>query len=247
MMNRQQKGARQGLAKRGGELFLCELYQSVQGEGLLTGTDCVFVRTSGCNLRCDFCDTPWSSWQPEGRHETIEAIVQQVLALESQHVVLTGGEPMLQRDVVPLTKSLTEAGLHITIETAGTVDRPVACDLMSISPKLSNSTPGRQRAGRWSDRHEATRSCPTVIMSLLKRYEFQIKFVVDQPKDCDEILQWLECFPQIPDERVLMMPQGIEQSELEKKESWIREFCERHGFLFCPRMHIVWFGNQRGT
>ncbi len=232
-------------------MFICELYKSIQGEGLLTGTKSVFVRTSGCNLRCDFCDTPWSSWEPEGDHVAVEEIVQRCVDLvagdDQGFVVLTGGEPMLQDDIVPLTQKLANADLHITIETAGTIDRPVQCDLMSISPKLANSTSPVERAGRWAEKHEQTRHRPQVIEALTSRYPYQLKFVVDHPDDCEEILDYLEQFPSIPADRVLLMPQGVDQAELQAREPWIREFCEKHGFGFCPRMHIAWFGNKRGT
>ena len=228
-------------------MFICELYKSIQGEGLLTGTESVFVRTSGCNLRCGFCDTPFSSWDPEGEELAVERIVQDCQQLECRHVVLTGGEPMLQKDAVGLTRALQEAGLHITIETAGTIDKPVHCDLMSISPKLSNSTPDLNRAADWRARHEKTRHQPNVIRALLDRYEYQLKFVADQPEDCVEILDYLEGFPEIDAERVLVMPQGVKEDKLTARESWIREFCDAHGFRLCRRMHIVWFGNQRRT
>lgn len=228
-------------------MFICELYKSIQGEGLLTGTESIFVRTSGCNLRCDFCDTPFSSWNPEGVQQSVAEIVQTCRSLDCSHVVLTGGEPMLQKEVVDLTRLLGSAGHHITIETAGTIDRNVVCDLMSISPKLSNSTPDESRAGKWRQQHEQNRHRPEVIKALLQRYEYQLKFVVDQPDDCQEILTYLRPFPGIDPSRVLLMPQGVQESELAAREPWIETFCTEHGFSLCRRMHIVWFGNKRGT
>ena len=228
-------------------LFICELYESVQGEGLLTGTPSIFIRTSGCNLRCQFCDTPFSSWNPEGESVPGEEIVRKCLAMESRHVVLTGGEPMLQPAIEPLTRELSANGFHLTIETAGTVDRDVRCDLMSISPKMSNSTPAPERAGPWSQRHNQQRDRPQVISALIDRYACQVKFVVDSPSDVDEIVAYLERFPQIDRQRVLLMPQGTDAGELAEKEAWIRPLCEQRGFRYCPRMHIVWYGNRRGT
>ncbi len=154
---------------------------------------------------------------------------------------------MLQKEVADLTVSLKAAGFHITIETAGTIDKPVACDLMSLSPKLSNSTPSAVRAGAWQARHEARRHQPQVIRNLIARYPYQLKFVVDQPRDGQEIVEYLAEFPEVEAERVLLMPQGVEQSALLEKEPWIAEFCQQQGFQMCRRMHIVWFGNQRGT
>ena len=146
---------------------VAEIYRSIQGEGQLTGTESVFVRASGCNLRCWFCDTPHASWSPEGRDLSVDEIVAAVEEWDCRHVVLTGGEPMLFAELIPLAERLHEAGRHITIETAGTLLLPVACDLMSISPKLGNSTPSVARDPRWSRRHERVRHAPDVIRSLI--------------------------------------------------------------------------------
>src|SRR5579875_1962049 len=105
---------------------------------MLVGTPSVFVRTSGCNLRCTWCDTPYTSWNPEGNEQSIGEICERVLTSGARHVVLTGGEPMIAPEAVALTRAFRDSGLHITIETAGTVFIPAACDLMSISPKLTN-------------------------------------------------------------------------------------------------------------
>jgi len=120
---------------------ISEIFYSIQGEGMLAGVPSVFVRTSGCNLRCTWCDTPYASWKPEGDDLPLDAILSDVRLRRATHVVVTGGEPMIQDEIVRLTERLKELGLHITIETAGTVYQPVICDLMSISPKLANSTP----------------------------------------------------------------------------------------------------------
>src|ERR1700716_933574 len=118
---------------------ISEIFYSVQGEGILVGVPSVFVRTSGCNLRCTWCDTPYTSWQPEGEECALEQIVAEVERYPARHVVITGGEPMIAPEIVTLTQMLRERQRHITIETAGTIFVPVACDLMSISPKLANS------------------------------------------------------------------------------------------------------------
>ena len=126
---------------------IAELFYSLQGEGSLVGVPSVFIRTSGCNLRCVWCDTPYTSWQPEGAEQDLDQILSAVRSFQAaRHVVVTGGEPMIAPEIVPLTERLRALGLHITVETAGTVFQPVACDLMSISPKLSGSTP----TGPWS-------------------------------------------------------------------------------------------------
>jgi 7-carboxy-7-deazaguanine synthase len=241
---------------------IAEIFRSLQGEGLLTGVPSVFVRASGCNLRCGFCDTPYTSWEPEGEDFSIDEILAQVDALITQpapdflaghstedchHAVLTGGEPMLFAELVPLAAALKKRGLHITIETAGTIYQSLNCDLMSISPKLSNSTPPVERDARWHRRHEKSRHAPEVIRRLVADYPYQIKFVIGSPADCEEMETWLAEFPEIDRSRVLLMPQGIDLAELAEHASWLEPFCRGANLHFCPRKHIEWFGLARGT
>ncbi len=226
---------------------ISEIYRSVQGEGVLTGTTSAFVRTAGCNLRCWFCDTPFASWYPEGEDLSVEEILERIRQLASSHVVLTGGEPMLFAETIPLCEGLRAAGQHITIETAGTLFLPLACDLMSISPKLSNSTPDEDLADRWRVRHEHSRHVPDVIRKLVAEYDYQFKFVIGQPADCDEVLRYLDQFPEIDRSRVLLMPLGIDIDELDRIGAWLESYCEQHAFHFCPRRQIEWYGLRRGT
>jgi 7-carboxy-7-deazaguanine synthase len=275
---------------------IAEIFRSLQGEGCLTGTPSVFVRTSGCNLRCGFCDTPYTSWEPEGEDFSVDEILQEVDRLlqddgmgngeesgvrsqESEidnssfivhhssfsspahpltpspahssapcrHVVLTGGEPMLFAELVPLAAALRRRGLHITVETAGTLYLPLACDLMSISPKLGNSTPPASRDLHSRERHERSRHVPEVIRQLVQDYEYQIKFVIDSPQDCQEVETWLGEFPEIRRARVQLMPQGVDRQALAQLGQWLEPYCREHELQFCPRRHIEWFGNVRGT
>ncbi|MCI0361236.1 MAG: 7-carboxy-7-deazaguanine synthase QueE [Planctomycetaceae bacterium] len=228
---------------------IAEIYGSLQGEGLLTGTPSVFVRASGCNLRCWFCDTPYTSWEPEGEDWSVEEIVGEVERQRGPtlHAVITGGEPMLFAEMIPLCDRLHAAAWHITIETAGTLFLPVHCDLMSISPKLVNSTPPAERAGKWRERHDRTRHQPQVIRRLMGAYDYQLKFVVDQPADLDQVQAWLAEFPEARRDRVLLMPQGIDAASLAAKGKWLGQYCREQGFVFCPRKHIEWYGAKRGT
>jgi 7-carboxy-7-deazaguanine synthase len=226
---------------------IAEIYRSVQGEGLLTGVPSVFVRASGCNLRCWFCDTPFASWRPEGRDMSTDEIVAHVEEWETQHVVVTGGEPMLFSELIPLCERLRAAGRHVTVETAGTLYLPVACDLMSISPKFSSSAPSAEAHPHWHRRHERERHRPDVVLRLVTEYEYQLKFVIDSREDLERVGEYMAEFPGIDCERVLLMPQGIEQAELEARAEWLRPYCEAEGLVFCPRKQIEWYGPVRGT
>ena len=210
---------------------------------MLAGVPSVFVRTSGCNLRCTWCDTPYTSWQPEGEERSLESIVEEVNGYGAAHVVITGGEPMIAPQVAELTRILTQ---HITIETAGTVDAGVRCDLMSISPKLANSTPRDREGGRWAAQHERLRYQPDVLKGLIGRYPYQLKFVVAEPSDVAEVRGVVTAIG-ASKERVLLMPEGIEPGVLAERGRWLAEICKRDGFRFSPRMHIELWGNRRGV
>ena len=228
---------------------IAELYLSRQGEGQWAGQPSVFNRASGCNLRCWYCDTPFASWVPEGEDLSVEEILAQVeqVADGCRHVVITGGEPMLFAELVPLTQRLADAGWTITIETAGTLDLPVACHLMSISPKMSNSTPSAVHDSRWHVRHDRSRHVPAVIQRLTLDYPFQMKFVIDQPSDLDEMTAYLSSFPHIPRSSIYLMPLGTDPTDLSHRTSWLSPYCHTHGYHFCPRLQIEWYGFTRGT
>jgi len=225
---------------------ISEIFYSIQGEGMLTGVPSVFVRTSGCNLRCVWCDTPYTSWSPEGAEMTIEEILTPVRSFPAQHAVVTGGEPMIAPGIVELTEGIRGLGLHITIETAGTVFQPVACDLMSISPKLENSTPFEREGGKWVAQHERVRYQPEVLRQLITEYEYQLKFVVASPEDITEIATMLDDI-HADRTRVVLMAEGTTSEVIRERAAWLAEICKQEGFRYSPRLHIDLWGNKRGV
>ena len=221
---------------------IAELFYSLQGEGSLVGVPSFFIRTTGCNLRCAWCDTPYTSWDPEGTELSLREILDEVRAHPARHVVVTGGEPMIAPEIIPLTERLHDLGLHITIETAGTVFHPVACDLMSISPKLANSTP----SGRWAAQHDRLRIQPDVLMKLIERYDYQLKFVIEKPEDLGEVRALVDAL-QAPPGRVILMPEGTSPERLHERGTWLAEICKEEGYRFSPRLHVDLYGNRRGV
>jgi len=224
-------------------LRIAELFYSIQGGGSLVGGPSVFIRTSGCDLRCAWCDTPYTSWQPEGSDLTLDRILDEVKAHPARHVVVTGGEPMIAPDVVPLTVRLRSLGLHITVETAGTVFQPVACDLMSISPKLANSTPPDSH---WAARHERLRINLDTLQELMARYDYQLKFVIEKPDELGEVSALVEDL-KADLGRVILMAEGTDRERLRERAIWLAEICKDEGFRFSPRLHVDLYGNRRGT
>ena len=224
-------------------MLIAEIFESIQGEGPFAGTPSLFVRTSGCNLRCSFCDTPYTSWKPEGKEHDWEEIATLVAAGDTPHVVLTGGEPMLIPDIEPLSNACGALGRVVTVETAGTVYRDMHCDLMCISPKMSNSTPDD---AVWKTRHEETRHNPDVIARLVEQYDSHFKFVIDRPEDVNEVVEYLANISSVSADHVWFMPQATTAEELAAKTEWVEELASEHGFRFSSRLHIEEFGNVRG-
>ena len=227
---------------------IAEIFHSIQGEGLLAGVPSIFIRTSGCNLRCHWCDTPYASWKPEGPEMSIEEILNKISGWDCNHIVLTGGEPMIAPALPDLTETLKKQGKHITIETAGTIfPNGIPCDLASLSPKLSNSTPSLELDPAWAKKHEATRLQPKVISEWISKYTFQLKFVVSSELDLAEIKDLLSRLPPVPLPQILLMPEGIDVKTLATRSPWLVDICKREGFRFCPRLHIELFGHTRAT
>jgi len=225
---------------------ISEIFYSIQGEGMLTGAPSVFVRTSGCNLRCAWCDTPYTSWSPEGEDMAVDDILAAIQEYPAQYVVVTGGEPMIAPNIVPLTQGIRRQDLHITIETAGTVYHPVVCDLMSISPKLANSTPHEREGGKWAAQHERLRFQPEVLKQLMSEYLYQLKFVVAAPGDMKEVATMIK-ETGADRSRVVLMPEGTTPEAIRERAPWLTEICKREGFRYSPRLHIDLWGNRRGV
>jgi 7-carboxy-7-deazaguanine synthase len=226
---------------------ISEIFYSIQGEGRLAGTPSLFIRTSGCNLRCVWCDTPYTSWRPEGSSWSLVKILERVNQYPTRHVVITGGEPLLATEIEELTIALKDQRRHVTIETAGTIFKPVYCDLMSLSPKLVNSTPWKRMKGKFAAMHEKRRVNLPVVQAYLDAYECQLKFVVDRKEDFFEIQNIIGRLKDVDPSRVLIMAQGTTKKQLSEKTRWLVDECLHYGYGFTPRLHIELFGNRRGT
>ncbi len=231
-------------------MLISEIFYSLQGEGELTGVPSVFVRTSGCNLRCAWCDTPYASWNPEGEQRSVAQVVAEVEShAVAQHVVLTGGEPMIAKEIHELAAELKKVGRHLTIETAATVaPGGIACDLASLSPKLLNSAPDSVEHGAWRKKHEATRWQPEVVRAWIDAYPYQFKFVVARPEDVEEMEHMLAAVHrEIPRHKVLLMPEATTLERMRSRAGWLSELCKARGYRYAHRLHIELYGNKRGT
>jgi 7-carboxy-7-deazaguanine synthase len=225
-------------------VYIAETFTSLQGEGILVGVPSFFIRTSGCNLRCRWCDTPYTSWLPEGERRSTRELVDEANQSGVGHVVVTGGEPLLQRELGDLTSRLRAHRLHVTVETAGTVDPDFECDLLSLSPKTGNSDP----QGRWRNRHRRLRSDIAPMRRLVARFpDHQLKFVVTDGDDIREVLELMAGLGRIEPTRVLLMAEGRSAAEVTAKAPLVAALCSEHGFRYTPRLHLDLFGGGRGV
>lgn len=243
------------------------VFYTLQGEGPLMGMPSLFVRLDVCNLKCrwgdTYCDAFYTSWEPSGERVPGNQLWDEVRKALDAHpatgLVITGGEPALQPDVVRmLTRNVEERNVRLalpfhqrvrmtTLETNGTkyiADHGLT--LVCLSPKLSTSTPV---GSQYEKVHERNRWQPDVIRQWMQDgVEYYFKFVVDTPRDLDEVGAMLRDVNQPLDpERVCLMPQGTDSKVLWERGRWLAEECKRLGVRFAPRLQIDLWGNTPGT
>ena len=245
-----------GVGAPGGDaLPVNELFGSLQGEGKLAGVPSVFVRTAGCNLRCWYCDSYHTSWEPTGAWQSVEDVFAAVGDHDANHVVLTGGEPLVHEASVTLLERLEAAGYHTTVETNGTIPCKAPVDLASVSPKLTNSSPTAERDpagdGEWADRHDDRRIDVGAVSSLLEAHPFQLKFVVTGRADLEEVERLLERIRAatavtVADTDVLLMPEGATRERLEETRTEVAELAAERGYRYTPRLHVDLWNDAPG-
>jgi len=221
-----------------------EIFYSLQGEGFLAGAPSVFIRLAGCPLRCRWCDTKYAQDATAGDEYDIAEIVRIVKKPRCRRVVITGGEPMTQKDLPQLARKLKAADKHITVETAGIAYIPdMPCDMMSISPKLSNSIPADAKLAAM---HEDSRLDIAVLAELIDNYDYQLKFIVDSVNDLPEIQETLERIEHVDPEKVMLMPQAATKDELQAKSPMVAEMCKMVGLAFSQRLQVLLWDNDKG-
>ncbi|MBU1260361.1 MAG: 7-carboxy-7-deazaguanine synthase QueE [Planctomycetes bacterium] len=219
------------------EIQISEIFYSIQGEGLLAGRASVFIRLAGCPLRCNYCDTKYALDARAGTKMSIDEIMKKVMKHSPKYAVITGGEPMISPHISLLCEKMKENNIHITIETAGIkFVSGLACDLMSISPKTSNACDGQQDKDKYLKIDQ--------LKGLVGNYDYQLKFVIEKIEDVAEVHQIVDYLKDIDRSKVLLMPQAGDVSEYIKKSPLIVELCKANGFVFSPRLQLV-FGETR--
>ncbi|MGL1936882.1 MAG: 7-carboxy-7-deazaguanine synthase QueE [Fibrobacterales bacterium] len=222
-----------------------EIFYSIQGEGIYTGVPSIFIRLAGCNLRCNWCDTPYASHRAEGTMMERSAILDLCRSYTgAAHVVITGGEPFIHKNLTDLVADCKQAEYHVTIETAGTIYLETAADFISLSPKLLNATP---TDGSWQKKHEALRKNNSVLRSFMTYHDVQLKFVVGTYGDVEEVAAWLGELPKIAPDRILLMPQALNAEAQQMISQEVIEWCKERGYRFCYRLHTQVWGGKPGV
>ncbi len=222
-----------------------EIFHSLQGEGANIGTATVFLRLAQCNLACTWCDTKYTwdwdnySYEDEVMTLSVEDVRDAVLAYGCPHLVVTGGEPLLQqRGIASLGAGLKDAGFYCEVETNGTIlpipELARSIDQWNVSPKLANS-----------GNPLARRILPEVLEGFSRLPNALFKFVIARPADLDEVLGLRDSF-QIPSERIILMPEGTSAAALRDRSPWVSDACVKEGFRFSTRLHILLWADQRG-
>ncbi len=269
--------SREGIFPLSGGNTGLPLSGTLQGEGKLVGTPSMFVRLQGCNLRCIWlstngkpcqCDTAHTSFGPGDPYklsvdEAFSILKQNMGAM--RHVVITGGEPLIQATAVhSLIQRCNAEGWHTTVETNGTIYSPQIvrdASLLSISPKLSSSIPTNEKLmalkfqadNKITQHHRETISNLQPLANILSeatkyKTDVQLKFVVSSPKDEDEIKEhYAMILSLINPEDVLIMPMGFTHQEIAQSNQAAISMCLRNNWRYTPRLHIDLFGNKEGV
>lgn len=235
---------------------ISEEFLTLQGEGKYLGVPSYFIRTTGCNIRCEWknkdgtttkCDTPYTSWNPEKGHNlNLVNVLEKMGRHKTKHVVITGGEPTIQPNLKETVDFLIQSDIHVTIETNGTkYIQGIENAFMSISPKTSNSYNQDERSIE-KKIHSKNNNFIDSTMKWIKTNDYQLKFVVNGKEDLNEILK-IQKTLKVPSKKIYLMPQGITTKQFKEKEKELFQICIENGFNYTPRLHIDVFGNIRGV
>ena len=212
-------------------MLINEIFHSIQGEGKNAGKPAVFLRLGGCNLACKWCDTKytWYPKQSDNQTWTIDEVIRKIKKYPVKHLVITGGEPLLQQDKLEeLLKKLE--GYTVELETNGSMPCKIfgLIEQINCSPKLKNS-------GNFP--------YPLRVKPASKKILY--KFVIQKGEDLKEINAFIRKY-KIPKKKVYLMPEGTNKTTLQKQSKWLIEICNKQGYNFSPRLHIMLYGNKRG-
>jgi organic radical activating enzyme len=221
-----------------------EIFKSIQGEGPNFGKPAIFLRTAQCNLKCTWCDTKYTwDWKnydfsKEVKEMTIDEVKDTITELEIKHLVITGGEPLLQQDDLADLLSFLKPDFYVEVETNCTIlPNKMLTDLIdqwNVSPKTKNS----------GNPLELCENNECYYFFANQENAF-FKYVVEDETDIPEIKKFVTKY-KIPEKRVQLMTQASTKEEISIREKSISKLAKSHNFTFSPRLHVAMWGSQRG-
>lgn len=218
------------------EIEILELFKTIQGEGILQGMPSIILRLPGCNLQCAWCDTK-HILSNKGRSVHFGYLLEEIGQMDCRNIIITGGEPLINDNIIEITKILKSFDYHITIETNGTILKPVICDLISISPKLKNSNPYSENSEQYTF-YENIRENTDILKYYISRYNYQLKFIVESEHDIAEMFSLLEQIREVDKERILITPQAATKIELMEKQKLILKYCLKYNLRYGNRLQL---------
>ncbi|MEK7085437.1 MAG: 7-carboxy-7-deazaguanine synthase QueE [Patescibacteria group bacterium] len=211
-----------------------EIFYSLQGEGINVGIPSVFLRLAGCNLRCDWCDSKFAQDLKSGKQMTTDEILKIIKKNPCKHIVITGGEPLLQQSaLLELLKLMPD--YYVELETNGSLEPFINKHInqYNCSPKPAAGGPSPNPP-------------QSVRLQKFPPEKTYYKFVIDKKSDIKEVQKFI-ADNNIDRKKIFLMPQGVDKKELEKKSKWLAEICKKENLRFSPRLHIIIWGNKKGV
>ena len=222
-----------------------EIFKSIQGEGTNAGKPAIFLRTAECNLRCSWCDTKYTwdwnnfDYATEVNEISIKEIRKELEQFTNRHLVITGGEPLMQQDDLADLLTFLKPDFYVEVETNGTIlpnnALSALVDQWNVSPKTINS------------------GNPLALCEDSECYAFfskqkncYFKYVVESENDLTEINNLIEKYGLVRD-RIMLMTQASTKEEMTEREKAVFFLSKKNNLSYSPRMHVVKWGNQRGT
>ena len=223
---------------------ISEIFESIQGEGNNAGKSAVFLRTAECNLKCVWCDTKYTwdwknyDYSKEVNEMSIKEVRQSLEQFRIRHLVITGGEPLIQQDDLAELLTFLKPEFYVEVETNGTIlpnnALSTLVDQWNVSPKTKNS-------GNPLDMCEVN-ECYTFFS---KKKNCYFKYVVESEEDLIEINQLISKH-NLEKKRVLLMTQAMTKEEILAKEKNVFTLSKKNSLGFSPRLHVMKWGSQRG-
>ena len=223
---------------------ISEIFCSIQGEGINTGKEAIFLRLALCNLNCSWCDTKYTwdwdnyDYNNEVKELELSKIKESLLKYSAKTLVITGGEPLLQQDeLVELLAKLPNE-FFVEVETNCTIIPSKKTlsfvDQWNVSPKTSNSNVKREL--------REIKECYEFFSKLSNAY---FKFVIEGDHDITEVTELIEKY-KIPKKQVILMPQASDKQILFHRKNKVESLAKHHDLKFSTRLHIEKWDDERG-